>query len=261
MQYKFETRYRVKYFTFDLLMESKLVLHWFSTRIGGVSLPPYDSMNLGISTGDRKENVLKNRDIFKNALGYYPEESIMLDHDNNIYILKDAGKKGKPRADAVITRLRHIPLTIFFADCVPIFIVDSGTPSIALVHAGWRGTAKDVAGNTIRTMKKEFGSDPAKYLVGIGPSIGPCCFLVDEDVAPIFLDTFGEWKDLMKKTSNNKWSIDLWRLNQRLLISAGVPERNITLCYLCTACQKELFYSYRRDKEYSGRMAAIIALK
>jgi YfiH family protein len=225
-----------------------------------VSLPPYESLNMGLTSGDLEAHVLKNREIFGAVLGHYPEESILLEHASEVYVMKERGEKEVPYADAVVTKLKRAALSIFFADCVPVFILDTVTPSIGLAHGGWRGTLKDVAGNTIRKMKKEFNTKPQNCLVGIGPSIGPCCFEVDDEVAAGFLDTFSKWKDLAKKTSNNKCSIDLWKLNQRLLESEGVPESNITVSAQCTACNPDVYYSYRRDKTRSGRMAATIAL-
>jgi copper oxidase (laccase) domain-containing protein len=109
-------------------------------------------------------------------------------------------------------------------------------------------------------MKKELGTDPRACQVAIAPSIGPCCFRVDDQVASIFKETFRAWEDLIIKVSN-KWNIDLWRLNLRQLVSSGVPESNIALSSLCTACNSDMFFSYRRDRKNSGRMAALLALK
>lgn len=260
MHYHFQEKSDVKYLVFDSLQKSGLVLHGFTARQGGASPPPYDSLNLGLTSGDERTNVLSNRRILEKALGFYPEENIWLDHGREVYVAAGGDRDDKPHADAVITRLNGLPLTIFYADCVPIYILDRKNRAIGLAHGGWRGTVKDVAGNTIERMTREFGTDPADCLVGIGPSIGPCCFLVDEDVANLFLGTFAEWKDLVRKISNNKWSIDLWSLNQRLLISRGVSGENISICALCTSCNRELFYSYRRDRGNTGRMAAFITL-
>lgn len=249
----------VRYMIFDGFQNSGNVIHGFSTRIGGVSMSPFDSLNLGLTSGDNKETVLKNRYIFSNSLGYYPNESIYLEHGNKVQVIDEKTKDSIEKADAVITTIKNLPLTIFYADCVPVFILDLKTPSIGLIHAGWRGTVGNITGQTLLKMKEKFGTNPSDCIAGIAPSIGPCCFIVDEDVAGIFLKTFGEWKDLIRKTSN-KWSIDLWEINRRQLLIQGVSENNITTSAICTSCSQDLFFSFRRDNRLTGRMAGLIVL-
>lgn len=260
MNTHFEEELGVRFLVFDSFVESGLVTHCFTTRTGGVSQSPFDSLNLGLTAGDREEDVLRNRELLGKIMGAYPEESILLEHGSDVHVLRASGGSEIPVADSVITGIHKAPLTIFYADCVPLFILDRATPAIGLAHGGWRGTLKNVAGTTCEKMKCEFGTKMENCIVGIGPSIGPCCFLVDEDVESRFEETFSELKDLMHKTSNNKWSIDLWRINRRLFLMQGVPEENITVSSLCTSCEPGMFFSFRRDKRRTGRMAAMLML-
>ncbi|MGV8121122.1 MAG: peptidoglycan editing factor PgeF [Candidatus Xenobiia bacterium LiM19] len=245
---------------FKNLEDTGLVTHGFTTRKGGVSSPPFDSLNMGRTSGDRIEAVHQNRELLGRVLGYLPRESIELVHGRDVHVHREISNTANPvEADAVVTEIAGAPLTIFYADCVPVFILDCKRPAIALVHAGWRGTVANVVGETVEVMRHEYGSSVENCLFAIAPSIGPCCFAVDEDVAAQFLETFKEWKDLMVTTSN-KCYINLWEINKRLIMSKGVPERNVVKASLCTSCNDDMFFSYRRDKRVTGRMAATIML-
>jgi polyphenol oxidase len=257
--FHFKENHGIRYMVFDILETSGLVMHGFSTRTGGVSPEPYDSLNMGLSSGDSRENVMENRRLFGNALGCIPEESIDLEHGDQVHTIKSRDRASRVVADAVITAAKDFPLSIFFADCVPIYILDRKTPAIGLVHGGWRSTARKIVDRTLQTMQSTYGTDPKDCSAAIAPSIGPCCFLVDEDVAGIFLRTFKGWEDLIVKTSN-KWSIDLWNIHKRSLLLCGIPEEQIALCSQCTSCSSKIYFSFRRDKKNSGRMAAVLSL-
>jgi YfiH family protein len=165
-----------------------------------------------------------------------------------------------PEADGLVTNLPGVPLTIHLADCLSLFVLDPGAPAIGLAHAGWRGTVQDIGGAVVREMKRRYGTDPAACLAGIGPGLGPCCFLVDEDVASVFHGAFPSWEDLIHATAN-KWSIDLAEVNRRLLCRAGLKDGQIASGSLCTSCRADLFFSYRRDGRVTGRMAATLVLE
>lgn len=280
----------VPYFSFPIIDETGLVTCGFSTRVGGVSAPPFDGLNLGTTTKDDLANVRVNRDRFGAALGGYEVlEWIDLVHGNAVHeaVARDEGTfirtARTPRADAVISRVPGLPLIIYTADCVPIVFVDPVTPAVGLAHAGWRGTVEDVAGATVAALQARYGTDPARLLCGIGACIGPCCFEVHDDVADPVRARYPQWQDLVaplhkvslnKETlvnapSNNdplfkeqdKFRIDLWQLNARQLERAGVPRRNITISRLCTACRADLFFSYRRDRRETGRLSMFVALQ
>lgn len=263
-----EAEGQAPYFAFPLLEATGRVTCGFSTRRGGVSPAPFDSLNLGTTTRDDVENVRVNRARFGEALGGFEVlEYIRLVHGNAVHAVGqgsgafDCGPEMAP-ADAVITDQPGLPLVIYTADCVPIVLFDPQRPALGLAHAGWRGTVDDVAGATVAAMQARYGTDPAQLLCGLGASIGPCCFEVHDDVAGPVRDRFPDWQDLVASLiTNDKYSIDLWQLNVLQLQRAGVPRRNIAVSRLCTACRADLFFSYRRDRRETGRLAMLAALR
>lgn len=169
--------------------------------------------------------------------------------------------------DALITNSREVALMTYHADCPSIFLLDPIRKAIGLAHAGWRGTVLEIAAKTAQKMNERYGSRPEDLLAGIGPSIGPCCFEVGEDVAGIFEAMFPEYANdiVHPKTEgqtgdDGKWTVDLWEANRRILLDAGLREENITVTDLCTKCREEYFYSHRRQGNARGTMAAFIEL-
>lgn len=257
---------------FRHFVETGLTEHFYTTRNTGVSSGAYSSLNPGATTDDSPENVIKNRMLIEKAAGYYPKETIRLEHGCAVYKISSpiCGPE-IPVADAVITDVPEIPLVILYADCVPVFILDKETPAIALIHAGWKGTLLNIAGKTVAAMKENYGTKPDNCLAAIAPSIGKCCFETDEDVANLFSNSFKNefpskyLQDLQGCISKNnkkaKYNIDLWGINTSHLLQAGIPIENIAATDLCTSCNSDMFYSYRRDKKITGRMAAVFVLK
>ena len=264
----------IEYVSFNHFEQTALVSHCFMTRIGGVSEGDYSTLNPGLTTQDDTKKIAKNRAKISNLIGFKLSESIELEHGNKVHIIrKKEDNDGSIIADAVITNLKNEPLVILYADCVPVFILDPVTPAIALIHAGWRGTVLKIVTETVMAMQKEFNTNPSDCLAGIAPSIGKCCFEIGEDVAKQFITAFEAWKDLEPYLSNestnkhtdiqninNKSYVDLWNINKRLLIQSGLLDSNISVSGLCTSCRKDLFFSYRRDKKITGRMAAVLTL-
>lgn len=162
-------------------------------------------------------------------------------------------------ADGIYTAEDNVPLCIFSADCVPILIADKKKRAVMAVHAGWRGTAKDIAGKAIRILKSEFNADNNDILCATGPAIGQCCFEVSEDVI-CALSGVSNSSECYYKKENGKYQLDLKAFNKELIKKEGVPEENIDLCSLCTKCEKEYFHSYRRQGDKAGRNAGFIAL-
>ena len=164
-----------------------------------------------------------------------------------------------PFTDALITRDK-IALMAFFADCVPILIYDPDHRAVGIVHSGWQGTVLEVGRKTIESMVKEFGSDPANCLIGIGPSIGPCCYEVDDRVISKVKAAFPYWQDLVEDKGEGHWNLDLWAANRQSLIEAGVPAENIEVSGMCTRCNQDMLFSFRGENGRTGRMGAIIRL-
>ena len=256
---------------FSSFEETGKVVHAFSARFGGISQGDYDSLNLAMHVGDVQNDVFENRLRLAAALDVDIEKICTAEqiHGENIYRVKssDAGRgiheysSAIPETDALITNEPHLPLMMCFADCVPIMFLDADNGAIGVAHGGWKGTVKHIAEKTLLKMREEFGTDPARCLAAIGPSIGPCCFLVGDDVAGQFRRAFpGHEKDIIFDHSDGV-HIDLWAANRLQLVDVGMQENNIECADVCTSCNSEVYYSYRQNGGITGRLAAIIELK
>ncbi len=251
------------YYKSDLLSEVSRINHCFTTRCGGVSQGKITGLNLGFRCGDRKDDVVTNYKLISADMGF-DYESITAGrqtHSSNIRIItkKDVGK-GVSResdideVDGLVTTLKKVPLVVYFADCVPILLVEETAGVIAAVHSGWRGTVSGIVGNAVDIMTAQFGAKPEQIKAAIGPSIGKCCFETGEDVGCQFEDRF------IRKGENNKFFVNLQSKNREILLSRGLREQNIDDLNLCTICNCETMYSYRKHKENTGRMGAFIEL-
>ncbi len=166
----------------------------------------------------------------------------------------------KPRqADGLVTDAPGIAIGIETADCVPVLLVDPATPAVGAVHAGWRSTVRKIVQKAVARMQHAFGSDPAHMIAAIGPAIGPECYEVDEPVMGPVREAFPYWKDVAQARGNDRWSLDLVKLNTRELAAAGLKERNIHSLGLCTACRRDRFYSFRAEGR-TGRMLSVIMI-
>lgn len=258
------------YFIIPSFYDTNLVQHCFTTRIGGVSPKPYASLNLGTKTLDNEETVRMNYSIISSALGINPSKIIISEqiHSDEVRSIKGYSKINTDifdinlkKADGMITNERNITLVTLYADCVPIFFLDPKIKAIGLNHAGWKGTVKKIGGKTVKNMIKEFNSSPSNIIVGIGPSIGSCCYEVDEKVIKEFKNSYKNSSIFINDKGNGKYMLNLWEANKISLLEAGIKEENITISNICTRCNNELFYSYRGEDGTTGRMAAIIKLK
>ncbi len=231
--------------------------HAFLTRKGGISPPPYHSLNLSISPGDLEEHVQTNKRRVAEAFRLDGNQLILLHqiHQDRILILKDRQDdlSGNLEYDAVITGSRGRFLGIKTADCLPILVVDRKKKTIAAIHAGRQGTGLQVARKTVRVMKAEFGCSPKDLLIALGPCIGPCCYEVDEKV---FLR---EWVPFSKTNGHGKWMIDLPRMNIAQMKEEDVGEDQIFRIDFCTCCHPDLFFSYRGEGK-TGRQLSFIGI-
>ncbi|WP_026895678.1 peptidoglycan editing factor PgeF [Clostridiisalibacter paucivorans] len=254
------------YFTIPSFDETNIVKVFFTTRRKGVSKGYYSSLNLGLNTEDTYENINENYNILCNTLKFKKDSLIFSDqvHSDKIYIVdKKSDKDNIKDIDGLITNKKGVTLVTFYADCVPLFFLDKKNEVIALAHAGWRGTVKKIGKKVIEKMVEVYNTDPCDCLIGIGPSIGGCCFEVDEPVVEEFKKGFKDISKFIDKVNDKgyKYTIDLWKINELVLIEAGVPKENITISNICTKCNSELFFSYRGDNGQTGRMAAIMCLR
>ena len=243
------------------------LLHAFTGRQGGTSALVPGGLNMALHVGDNKEDVLSNRRKVASVLGFEPSRITTCQqvHGTTVSLVTEAMigsgaddyAKSIQGVDALVTQLRQVPLMLFFADCVPVMFFDPVTKTIALAHAGWRGSVGDIALKTLHCMERNYKCQSANVLVGIGPSIGSCCFEVDQavlDAAPGYVDCF-------RPTRPGHWQLDLWQVNKKQLLGAGVQEQNILCAECCTYEHKDKFFSYRAEDGKTGRMAAIIMLK
>lgn len=245
------------YFEIPELKKLGWLRHAFLTRREGVSLPPFDSLNLSEENGDHQENVIKNKSLIAQTFQFDPKRLILLNqiHRDQILLLKNPGEKlSSPiEYDALITHHPHTFLGILTADCLPIFMVDTRKKVIAAVHSGRQGTSLHITIKVLRKMKEELGCSSGDLLIALGPSIGPCCYEVDEKVfSP-------DWIPFSTPKGKGKWMVDLAKINIEQIKNEGVEEEQILRIDLCTHCHPDLFFSYRREGQ-TGRQLSFIGI-
>lgn len=257
-----------KYITFPTFEKYDNLIHCFTTRKGGVSQGPFESMNIGFSTGDSDEYVKKNIELMAEKLGINVYDIVETNqtHTNNIkYVTEEHkgrvfGETAFKNVDGIYTDKRNLALMSFHADCTPVFFYDPVKKVIALAHAGWRGTLLNIAGIMVRALVKDFNSDPKDIITAIGPSLGSCCFEVDKDVADMFLDENKEFNKFME-IKGPKYHFNLWEINKYLLMKEGIKEENIEISGICTKCNNDLFFSHRGQGGKRGLLAGILMMK
>ncbi len=232
-----------------------LVRHGFTTRLGGRGNKPFDTLNLAFHVGDSLQTVIENRKIVCRALGTTIDSIVAAKqvHSNNIVVVesRDAGcgaltyDTAIPDVDGLVTNRPGLLLATFYADCVPIYILDPVKKVIASVHAGWKGTVARIGACAVKTMTETFGSAPANCLVGIGPSIGPCCYEVDEPVIGVVKREFDWWLDVLKPSEKGRARLDLWAANRRIMVEAGIKDGNVEMAHSCTSCNQQILFSFR----------------
>jgi YfiH family protein len=239
----------------------------FTTRHEGVSRPPYNSLNLGMNTQDQQPTVEGNRSLLTRAFGINQEALVAPRqvHGCDILVINEPNEDYSHflsvEGDAVITNQPNVMIGVCVADCVPIVLCDPEKKVVAVVHAGWKGTAAGLVAKTVAGMKSEFGCNPANVQAAIGPCIQKCCYEVDEPVRKAFLHGGIEWDVCAELKSPGSWQLDLTIANRELLVLAGVSADSIQVSDQCVCCHSEQFFSYRRDKDDSGRQMGFIMLK
>lgn len=260
----------VGFLTFPALEKYDFVRHAFSTRLGGVSKDEFTSMNLSFNRGDSDENVHENYRRICKAVGCTYEGLVASAQDHHTNIRRvTAQDKGigiwRPRdmqsVDGLLTNEAGITLVTYYADCVPLFFLDPIKKVIGLAHAGWRGTVAGIGAKMISRMEEEFGCNAKDIIAAVGPSIGPCCYEVDEPVAQQFLALKNlQPEQFVIGKGEGKYMLDLWETNRRVLLSAGVAREHIFVTDLCTCCKQDLLISHRATGGKRGGMAALMTL-
>lgn len=245
------------YYQFENLAAHKGLTHAVFTRLGGVSLPPYDSLNVASVVGDDPEAVQTNRERIYAALNLPPERVVTGYQVHGTRVAAVGASLGGhllPATDGLITN-EPVALFLRFADCVPILLFDPVTRATGALHAGWRGTAAGMAAEGVRHMRQQFGSRPEDLIACIGPSIGPCCYQVGADFVEAMSAAWPGAQPFIQNTPDGPHA-DLWGMNRQQLLDAGV--RQIEVAHLCTACHTDEFFSHRGNGGRTGRFGVIL---
>ena len=229
-----------------------------SNRHGGISKVPYASLNLGLFTEDKPENVQENRTRFFESLGI---KTSRVAHSHQVHrdrILKVTRCKAYEGYDAMITINKNSFMSVTVADCTPILIYDAKNRAVAAVHAGWKGTVADITAKTIQMMQVEFNTNPTDCYAYVGTCIDETSFEVGEKVAELFAY---EFKKMVKNGRKVKFFVDLKKANAAQLMKCGVPENQIEISSFSTILDNYNYFSHRKEKGKTGRMMALIGLR
>lgn len=243
----------------------------FTTKNGGFSAPPFTSNNQGLHVNDKRQHVVQNRRELSEKLHTRLEHWVFAEqvHGATVRFVDpvDRGKGAEQydtsleKCDGIYTNKTNLFLSMMYADCVPIFFFHPTEKYIGILHAGWKGTVKNIV-RSLMTEWKKLAMDPSDILVTIGPSICKQCYVVDDkvinEVRKLPLENLS---DYYYEIATNQYQLDLKKLNKSLLIALGVPEANIQVTNFCTSCDQPYFYSHRRDHGKTGRMAGFIGLR
>jgi polyphenol oxidase len=257
--------------TFNSLGKKDNILAGFTTKNGGVSKGDFSTFNLGLHVNDDIYAVCSNRKLLGDYVGIPTENWVGCEqiHKASVAkVTKARGGKGSLNyqdslqgTDAIYTTETNILLTLCFADCVPLYFYEPNSKIIGIAHAGWKGSVNDIAGEMIRAWVKYEGVNPQNIYASIGPSIGSCCYIVDDRVINCIKELNINNDQIYLEVSNGQYRLNLKSLNKKLMISAGIPKDHITTSSYCTSCDEELFFSHRRDKGNTGRMLSFIGRK
>ena len=241
----------------------------FSTRLGGVSPMPENSLNLAGFNEDDAENIYENRRRFLKLFdGEWTLTGCWQMHGTDVRVVKSEDEaKPKPGVlgddqycDALISKTPKILLTVKTADCVPVLLGDAITGAFAAVHAGWRGTSASIVARAIERLRSEYGTRPENLRAAIGPAATVCCYEVGADVIGRFRERFPDADTLLEPTRDGHARIDLHKANRNQLIASGVPADRIHTAPFCTMERTDLFFSYRREKVIQGRVGRLMSV-
>ena len=273
---------------FPSLEETGFIKHAFTTRAGGVSEGDCATLNLSFSRGDREEAVRENFRRLAEELGVGADRFVFTDqtHTTNIRVVteKDAGKglvrpKDYTDVDGLVTDVPGIVLSVFTADCVPVFLADPVHRAIGLVHSGWRGTAGRIAEKALHIMREQYGTDPADVICAVAPSICQDCYEISRDVAEVFGEAFsGHEEEILTSPlqkngvddpvtkyltgghADDKFHLDLWQANRIVLEEAGVLSSHIAVTDICTCCNPGMLFSHRASHGKRGNLGAFLMI-
>lgn len=233
------------YLQFEEFNKLGLVKHLFTTRVGWTKKDHKEQLATIFDV--EVERVINVKQVHKTDI-------LVMDS-----VHKLTAETPNMEYDGLITHLPKLVLTTYHADCVPIYFVDRKNKVIGMAHGGWKGTLGNISGKMIDTMMEAYDSQIEDILVAIGPSIGSCCYEVGKDVSDLFIDRYREYEDIII-SGDGKNYLDLWKVNYLQLREKGIPEENIILSNLCTSCNVDKLYSYRKERGTDERIIAGISL-
>jgi YfiH family protein len=250
-------------------LEADGFVNGFSTRLGGVSLMPENSLNLAGFNEDEAENILENRRRFLKLFpGSWSIAGCWQVHGADVRVVNNL-QEAKPAedssgdsiyCDAIVSDTANVLAGVKTADCVPVLIGDPVKGAFAAVHAGWRGTVAGIVGYALERLQQEYESRPEDLRVAIGPSASACCYEVGGDVIDAFHGRFPGSQSLFSATKPGHACVDLLKANREQLTSAGVSAANIHTAPLCTMCSTDLFFSYRQEKKLLGKVGRLMSV-
>lgn len=251
-------------FKFEFFPDNHRVKHAIFTRQGGISTRPFDSLNLSTAVDDDEANVKANRELAYSTMGRSSETLVHahLSHSALVSVVtnEDHGRSMGP-ADGLITIERGCGLTMNYADCSAILLYDPVRKAIGLGHSGWKGSVLDLPRSIVQAMNGTFGSKPTDLIAAIGPTIGPCCYLVGKDVIALVERAFNNADSLLfpaneGRASGSTLRFDLQEANRQRLLEAGV--RQIESANVCTSCRTDWFFSHRGENGQTGRYGVML---
>lgn len=257
---------KLQYLQPDWADQSRLAAG-FTTRNGGSSRPPFNSLNLGFGSGDQSSQVEANRAAVARAFDLEPHMLLTVNqvHGSEILVIDqpnpDVSHFQRVDSDSIITNQRNVLLGILVADCFPVVLYDQKKHVAGVVHLGWRGTAAGLLIRTVQAMQEIFGCQPPDLRAAIGPGIAAHNYEVDRPVRDAFRQGSGHWEEITTEVSLGHWQLDLQKSCLLQFDVAGIARTAVDIVQECTCCHKEAFFSYRRDQGRTGRQMGFVLLR
>lgn len=216
----------------------------------------FTTVNVDMKNENHRKNICKDLDMNYNNLTYNNQT-----HSDIVNIVDEESICNLKEGDALITNLKKTPLLIFVADCVPIALIDTKNKAIGLCHAGWRGTHSKITKNAIEKMQQLYKTNPKDIVCVIGPSIGSCCYEVSKDLIEKFNTIITKQEEKFYIIKEDKYYLDLWKVNELILQECGIDKKNIINLNICTSCNSDKFHSYRKHSQTTKRLGMILEIE
>ena len=257
----------VSYLTFDRLSDIPFIRHAFSTKLGEGTRTAHP-MDMSFDHDDR-DAVTENYVMFCRAAGFDYRSLVASSQDHHTFVRVCTGEnkgvgiyreKDIQSVDGLVTNEPGLTLCTYYADCTPLFFVDTGSRAIGLAHGGWRGTVGRIAAKVVDTMKESFGTEPADLVCALGPNISVCCYEVDEPCAAEFYALGLDSDRFVFPKEGGKYMVDMLECNRQILAESGVKPENITVSDICTRHNSDLLWSHRATNGDRGTMCAMLRI-